>query len=209
MNRTAKILFPVFFLAVSGFAQQPSSEHQADTPAAQPAPAEVLSLAKALAGTWSITARFGPNEPIPNVTSKNESSAGVARGQEVWRSGPGGFTLIDEEDIHAPFGEVFLVGILWWDNATKTLRGMECTNQNRHGCDLDGALHGVSLSWDGRQLVIDMHLVKNGKKMAWHEVWKDITANSFTQIGEMGEEGGPLERAVTIQGTKVADKPAQ
>jgi hypothetical protein len=40
--------------------------------------------------------------------------------------------------------------------------------------------------------------------MLWHEVWSDITATSFKQIGDMGEFGGPLKRAVTIQGTKIS-----
>lgn len=35
-----------------------------------------------------------------------------------------------------------------------------------------------------------------------------ITATSFTQTGEMGEVGGPLKRAVTIHGTKLAPEAA-
>jgi hypothetical protein len=45
--------------------------------------------------------------------------------------------------------------------------------------------------------------------MKWHEVWSDNTAASFTQTGDMGELGGPLKRAVTIHGTKVADGGSQ
>jgi hypothetical protein len=92
--------FPCSYL-IFCFAQTGTSEHPANPPAAQP-PADVQSLAKALAGTWSIAVRFGQNESIPNVVSKTEQSGGVARGEEVWRPGPGGFTLIDEEEKKMP-----------------------------------------------------------------------------------------------------------
>jgi hypothetical protein len=42
--------------------------------------------------------------------------------------------------------------------------------------------------------------------MLWHEVWSDITATSFTQTGDVGEVGGALKRAVTIHGTKLAER---
>jgi hypothetical protein len=165
----------------------------------------MLSLAKALAGKWSVIANFGSEEAIPNVASGKQQSGGTGSGEEFWRLGPGGFTFIDEEDIRAPFGEVFLVGFVWWDATTHSFRGMECTSQNPRGCDVQSSLQGVSLKWDGKQLVIDMDTSENGKKMIWHEVWSDITANSFTQTGYMGEAGGPLKRAVTIHGTRIAD----
>jgi hypothetical protein len=50
-----------------------------------------------------------------------------------------------------------------------------------------------------------MQFPEGGKKMLWHEVWSEFTANSFTQTGDMGEVGSPLKRVVTIQGSKVAD----
>ena len=50
--------------------------------------------------------------------------------------------------------------------------------------------------------MIDLEFPQNGRKMTWHEVWSGITAASFTQTGDMGEVGGTLKRADTIQGTK-------
>jgi len=46
------------------------------------------------------------------------------------------------------------------------------------------------------------NIPQNGERMTWHEVWSGITATSFTQTGEMGKVGGPLNRAVAIHGTK-------
>jgi hypothetical protein len=51
-----------------------------------------------------------------------------------------------------------------------------------------------------------MGFPRGDKKMSWHEVWAGITATSFTQIGDMGEVGGPLKRAITINGTKIPDQ---
>jgi hypothetical protein len=43
--------------------------------------------------------------------------------------------------------------------------------------------------------------------MLWHEEFGDITNNSFTQTGDMGEVGGMLKRVVTIHARKVAEVP--
>jgi hypothetical protein len=61
------------------------------------------------------------------------------------------------------------------------------------------------LTWDEKELVIDISFPQGGKEMLWHEVWSDITSKSFTQTGDMAEVGGPLKRAVTIKGTRVPD----
>jgi hypothetical protein len=81
---------------------------------------------------------------------------------------------------------------------------MLCNNSGPAACNVDSYFHST-LKWDGKQLVIDLEFPQNGKKMLWHEVWSDITATSFTQTGDMGEVGGPLKRAVTIHGKKIAD----
>jgi hypothetical protein len=111
---------------------------------------------------------------------------------------------MEEEQIRAPFGEEFLIAFHWWDKTTNSLRGMLCNNSGPAACDLN-SYYNSSLKWDGKQLTIDMQFPQNGKKMVWHEVWSGITATSFTQAGDMGEVGGPLKRAVTIHGTKVAE----
>jgi hypothetical protein len=160
----------------------------------QPSP-EMESVTRALSGTWSITIKFEPSKEMPNGAE--------GRGEEVWRSGPGGFTFMEEAVDHTPFGDVFLTGFMWWDNADKKFRGMLCTSQNQHGCDPQGSLHDVHLGWDGKQFVVDIESEQNGKKMLWHEVFFDITPTSFSQTGDAGEAGGPLKRVVTIHATKV------
>ena len=101
-------------------------------------------------------------------------------------------------------GEFFVFAIHWWDKSTNSLRGMLCNNSGPAACNVD-SYSNSTLKWDGKQLTIDMQFPEHGKKMLWHEVWSDITSTSFTQTGDVGEVGGPLKRAVTIHGTKVAN----
>ncbi|HXS76142.1 MAG TPA: hypothetical protein VN753_08195 [Terracidiphilus sp.] len=169
---------------------------QAQSQALPQAPAEIRSLEKALVGRWSTSYDFVPGIMSPNVK-------GTGSGEELWRTSPGGFVLMEEEQLHAPFGEMFVFAIHWWDKSTNSLRGMLCNNSGPAACNVDTYFNST-LKWDGKQLTIDMQFPEHGKKMLWHEVWSDITATSFTQTGDVGEVGGALKRAVTIHGTKVS-----
>ncbi len=169
-------------------------EARGQSQAAPQPPAEILSLEKALVGQWSTTYEFDPGSMGPKVT-------GTGHGHEVWRTSPGAFVLMEEEDIHAPFGEMFVFAIHWWDKSTNSLRGLLCNNSGPAACNVD-TYSNSTLKWDGKQLTIDMQFPQKDKKMVWHEVWSNITPTSFTQTGDIGEVGGPLKRAVTIHGTK-------
>ena len=129
----------------------------------------------------------------------------VNTGGETWRAGPGGYTLLEEEHLRLPQGDAFLLGIIWWNKTTKTFQGMECQNLLPYTCDVQGAQNDITMSWDGKQYVIDeIETSKSGQKSLWHEVWSDITATSFTQTGEYGPPGGERKRLFTIHATKVA-----
>lgn len=159
--------------------------------------AELQSLVKALSGKWAVNVKFEPNPEMPN------GFAGT--GEETWRAGPGGYTLLDEERLPTPKGDVYLLGIIWWDGTTKSLHGMECNNQLPYICDLKGGLNDVTMHWDGRQFVIDEWETHGGKKTLWHEVWLDITATSFTQTGDVEEPDGATKRFFTMQAKRVGD----
>ena len=167
---------------------------------ASPQPStEIQSLTKALEGEWTLSVKFEPSASKPNGL--------VNIGDETWRSGPGGFTLLEEEHLRMPDGNLFLLGIIWWDTATKSLHGMECQNLLPYTCDVKGAQNDITMNWDGKQFVIDeIETSKSGKKSLWHEVWSDITPASFTQTGEYGEPGGPRKRLFTIHAMKVTTK---
>ncbi|HEY7351425.1 MAG TPA: hypothetical protein VH596_01545 [Terriglobales bacterium] len=172
---------------------------QSLTSSPSPSP-ELVGLTKALEGKWSLSVKFEPDATMPNGLANT--------GEETWRPGPGGFTLLEEEHLRMPQEDVFLLGIVWWNTANKSFQGMECQNLLPYTCDVKGAQNDITMNWDGKQFVIDeIETSKSGKKSVWHEVWSDITPNSFTQTGEYGDPGGPRKRLFTIHATKVANSP--
>jgi len=166
-------------------------------PPMQPS-AQLQSLIQALSGKWSVSVKFEPNPAMPKGLE--------GKGEEVWSPGPGGFTVLEQEHIPAPGGDVFLLGIIWWNGKTKSLQGMECNNQLPYTCDLKGALNDITMSWDGKQFRIDEWETHGGKKTLWHEVWSDLTATSFTQTGDVEEPGGATNRFFTMQAKRVGDQ---
>src|SRR5579872_4114545 len=180
MNRSITMRVPLGLLAFWViFISAGSVGAQSLTSAPQPS-SELQSLTKALSGNWSLSAKF---EPTPS------SPSGLAyTGEETWRPGPGGFTLLEEEHLRMPEGNLFLLGVVWWNTANKGFGGMNCENLLPYTCDVKGAQNDIKMNWDGKQFVIDA--VENstaGKKSIWHEVWSEITPTSFTQTGEYGD----------------------
>ena len=174
---------------------------QSLTSAPIPSP-EIMALTKALEGKWALSVTFEPDS-----SSRNDS---IRRGEESWRPGPGGFTLLEEEHLPTPDAELFLLGIIWWNGTTKSFQGMECQNLLPHTCDVKGAQNDITMSWNGKEFVIDeVETSKAGKKSIWHEVWSDITPDSFTQTGEYGTPGGPLKPLFTIHATKISRSTGQ
>jgi hypothetical protein len=159
----------------------------------QPSP-EMQNLTKAIAGRWSTEISYG--------SSGATSQGTVSHGEQVWRSGPGGFTLLEEERIGNVSGEQFLLALHWWDKDAKRFKGLLCNNSGPGACSIDTHFNS-SLAWDGRTLRIDLNFPQDGKKMLWHEVFRDFTSNSFTQTGDMGEVGGPLKRILIIHATRI------
>lgn len=174
-------------------ANSPDSSQNSKGQITNPSP-ELQSLTKALAGKWSL-----------DVKLESHTGGSETQGEETWRPGPGGFTLLEEEHLRMPQGDLFLLGILWWDTTTKNFHGMECQNLLPYTCDLKGALNDITMSWDGRQFAIEEQETHNGKKSIWHEVWSDITQTSFTQTGESEEPGGARKRFFTVHATRVAE----
>jgi hypothetical protein len=184
----------------AGNKSTPASEHSEDVAkqdAKSQPPAELQSMIKALSGRWSLNVKFEPNPEMPNGF--------VSTGEETWRSGPGGYTLLQEERLPTPSGDVFLLGVIWWDTKTKSLHGMECNNQLPYGCDLKGALNDITMSWDGKEFLINESETHDGKKTMWHEGWRDITSTSYTQTGDVEVPGGATTRFFTTKATRMKD----
>lgn len=180
-----RIVSIVLLIGSSSFAQSGGGTPHQVIP--QPSP-ELQELTKAIAGKWSVSYQLEADE---------SGKGGEAHGEQVWRTGPGGFTLMEEEHFSLPSREVFLFALMWWDKSANKLRGMLCNNSGPQTCNVDTYANST-LSWDGARLVIDLKFPQGNKNMIWHEVFSDFTANSFTQTGDIGEQGGPLKRSVTI-----------
>jgi hypothetical protein len=155
---------------------------------------EMVSLTKALAGTWSTTLTFLPEVPAADST---------ARGEVTWEPGPGGFTLLEKEHVSRVSGDQFLLLLLWWGDSTHRFRGMLCSNSGVEACDVTSYANST-LSWDGKTLVLDFPFIEGSRRMRWHGVWSDIAATSYTETGDVGEAGGTLQRVLTIHATRVA-----
>lgn len=182
-------------ILIIGLAASASASAQSLTSAPQPA-SQIQSLTAALSGEWSLNVKFEPSAEIPNGLTNT--------GEETWHPGPGGFTLIEEEHLRPSYGDLFLMGTVWWNKTTNSLQGIECQNLLPFTCDVKGAQTDITMSWDGKAFVInEMETSKTGEKSVWHEVWSDITPTSFTHIGESGPPGGEHKRIFTIHGAKV------
>lgn len=162
-----------------------------------PSPASPLpAISKALSGKWKLDVRF---EAGPSTGSKVVQGPG----EESWGPGPGGINLIEKEHIPTPWGDSFLMGLIWFDGTKKQLAGMECNSALPFICDLKGGLNDITITWDGKKFQIDEMETHNGKHTVWHEYWTNITADSFDQIGDVTQPDGTTSRFMTIHGKRV------
>ena len=177
----------------SGDASHSSQGAVAGTP--QPAP-PIQSLVKALTGKWVTREKYEPMYLTP--------TGGVGKGEQVFRPGAGGFTLLEDYHSKTPAGELFGSGVLWWDQ-TKGLQHLWCINLYPTGCEMFPPAPQPGPKWDGKRLVIHIDGEEVGNtKVVWEEILSDIQPRSFVQTVDVGESGGPLKRWLTIHSTKIS-----
>lgn len=159
---------------------------------------DFASLVKALKGRWETLVYH----EVPQGGVAPQEAAD--HGEQVWRTGPGGLTLMEEEHIASRGGDQYVLALHWWDRSTNTLKGMLCNNAGSGACSVD-SFYRSKLNWDGKRLTVDLVFPQGTKLMLWHEEFGDFTGTSFTQTGDMGEVGGSLKRVVTIRARKVGE----
>jgi hypothetical protein len=177
----------VLLLVLSRMAFAQSS----DAPPATQQHPEIRRLVGALSGKWSITLNFEPTEGLPK--------GGGGKGEEVWRSGPGGLSLIEDYHSTGDEGEISGLGVVWWDNDAERYQVLWCDNGSPDGFVV--IKHGAE--WEGSQLVAVDEWLKDGKKITPKEVFSDFTPTSFKQTLYQGESGGELKKFISILATKV------
>src|SRR6266545_662559 len=95
---------------------QESSTSQAPAkPTSEPGP-EMRKLIGAFSGTWSITSNYEPSAGMPNGS--------IGRGEEVYRPGPGGRSLIEYVHLKGSTRESTGLGLVWWDEKAQGYRAV-------------------------------------------------------------------------------------
>jgi hypothetical protein len=192
MKTPAAVVFVLPLLAVVSATGRP----QSGGASASSAPTPLSTLAKALSGKWQLDVRFEPTSVIGNKAIEGS-------GEESWSLGPGGIDLIEQEHIPSPYGDTFLMGLIWWDSTKKQLAGMECNSHLPFTCDLKGGLNDITITWDGNKFELDEIETHDGKRTVWHEYWTDITPTSFVQSGDVTQPDGSTVRFMNIRGHRV------
>jgi hypothetical protein len=160
----------------------------------QPHP-EMAKLINAMVGTWATDLTFEPSERYP------KGAAG--QGKQVWRSGPGGMSLIEDETASTPSGSWDGMSVTWWDNEGHGFRAIWCDNRQPNGCVVMQKL----ARWEGNEFVLGDEWIRGGKKIVFKEVCSELTPNSFTLTTYVGESDQELKKTLTVRANRVGGRP--
>ena len=131
MNRSLLCLC-VVFTSVGGLLAQNQPEKLQ-----MPGP----ELQNLMLGTWRTEAQYERTSEMPN--------GGTAFGTEIWRPGPGGFSVIEESREKNAKGDYEGLGVAWWDSKAQGQRFVWCDSNNPNGCYVSKEV----AKWDGKSLV--------------------------------------------------------
>jgi len=126
-------------------------------------------------------------------------NGGAGQGQEIYRPGPGGVSLIEEFHSKEATGDVSGLGVAWWDEKARGFRAVWCESRNPRGVNM-----ARLANWEGDQFVLGDEWELGGKTLSFKEVFSDMTPRSFTQTLFQGESGGELKRLMTIKAARGA-----
>lgn len=154
-------------------------------------------LQNLMLGTWKTEAQYQPTSDTPNGET--------AFGTEIWRPGPGGFSVIEESREKNAKGDYEGLGVAWWDSKAQGQRFVWCDSNNPDGCYVSKEV----AKWDGASLKWKEEQENAGKKRVYSEIFRDITPTAFTQVLGEGEPGEPLKATVTIHAAKVSEIPTK
>lgn len=187
------LLIVATYLAIaeaSAMGQAGSAGNAAAPPQEKPV-SEPTRMLQALEGKWSIVEELAPDASSP--------SGGKGEGQIVWRSGPGGYSVIEEYQSREGNRDISGLGVFWWDDPSHGFKTIWCDSTNPGGC----ISFGNVLHWEGANLVLSENYEVKGKKLTFKEVFGDITPQAFTQTLYGGEAGGPLKVDQVIHAKRI------
>jgi hypothetical protein len=157
--------------------------------AAAPAP-EIQKLIERLQGTWSIEERYERSEMMPK--------GGESHGEEVWRAGPGGLSLIESYHSRSPALEVTGTSVTWWDGTDSRYRTVWCSSDLPDGC------MQIQGRWVDEGWVLTDRFEVGGRKLEMTEIFSAFTPASFLQRLYQGAPGGEPRLIMTIRATRKA-----
>lgn len=151
---------------------------------------EMERLIKTLYGSWSITITTEPSEEMPE--------GGKGQGEEVWKGGPGGLSLIEEYNSTGGEGNISGLGVFWWDKEAARFQVTWCDSTTSTGCSQMAS----GASWEGDDLVLGNEWKQKERRFVFKEVFSEITEDTFTQKLYQGESGNHLKLLATIYATR-------
>jgi hypothetical protein len=179
-------------------AEQPTTQRSAAVSASEQKPgSQIEKLVRALEGTWSIKEDLAPDSTSPNGST--------GKGRIVWRSGPGGFSVIEDYQSKQGAQDVTGMGVFWWDDSARGYRTIWCDSTNPGGCI---SFKNV-MRWDGSRLELVEDYEVNGKKLTFKEIFDHISPSTFTQTLYGGETGKELKIDQTIEATRLTSGTAR
>src|SRR5262249_42381470 len=75
---------------------------------------EMQKLFNTFLGIWSVTEKIEPSATLPK--------GGSGQGDEVYKAGPGGVSLIEEIHLKEGARDISGLGVGWWDDKVKGFR---------------------------------------------------------------------------------------
>jgi hypothetical protein len=92
-----------------------------------------------------------------------------------------------------------LLGILWWDSKQNKLHAMDCNNQGKSICEPKDAAESVVVKWTGAERIIEEpERAPDGKLVTSRVTFRDIKADSFTEVDSLETSPGKFETMMTI-----------
>lgn len=154
---------------------------------------EMKKMTDTFVGMWKTTATVekGPMFPM----------AGTSEGRSDFRSGPAGNSLVERNRSHGVMGLFAGMGVFWWDAQAAAYKTLWCDSLAPNGCAVMG-----NGQWDSNGLVFKSQINTGQNTMQIQETYSNITADSFTFTLEMGMDGAPLGKTMTVQYQRVQPK---
>jgi hypothetical protein len=80
---------------------------------------------------------------------------------------------------------------------------MDCNNQGKSICDPKDAIDAVEVKWNGKELTIEEpERGPDGKLVTSRVTFKDIQANSFTELNSLEMSPGKFEPVMIIHAVR-------